>query len=314
MAAPLLRHGARGAAIAALAAWGATAGCASDHRVSPWIEGVQWSDLTAPSTLEESVERVRSEALAASMSVRVERKAEFRGGEPFIIFGLDATDSLGRETHAVRVATRRGIVLAVGPREAAENGGTARTRLVESILAGGAWSSGTDLNADGLPDVVIGGADGTFEVWGVYEQGASPYPMQGAVAPTTAMDVNEDGLPDPSGELRITGPDPIEPHAVEVMTFEAGTYRVSTADVKQWHARMAERPVSTGGSTKEVLRSAIETCWHRLRAGQSPKRVLGDADREAQRRAPLEPGVSQAWVRWRGLLADLFPEREESSP
>jgi hypothetical protein len=316
MAASLLTQaGRRGIALALALA----SACASDHRVSPWLEGVRLGDVAPPGNWQEQVDRVRAEIRADAMTVDVQREGTLSDGSPFALFGLSKVDALGRRRHAVRVVTAQAVVLALGPGEDADVSAGNRTRLIVSLVDGGGWQSGTDLNHDGLVDVVVGAPDGTYEIWGVHARGASPYPMRGLVAPTTAMDIDDDGLPDPAGTIRIAGVDPIEPTLTEVLVFAGGVYTADHPTVRAWHERSAgEASAATidadGGVVArpvvEELRRALESAWHRLRAGQRPDKVLADADAVARKHAPLQEGVAQAWVRWRGKLRDLFPDRE----
>ncbi len=293
--------------------------CASDHRVSPWLDGVRLGDVAPPGDLQEQFDRVRAEIRADAMTVDVQREGKLPDGSPFVLFGLSKVDSLGRRRHAVRVVTAQAVVLAVGPGEDMDVWASGRTRLVVSLVEGGGWQSGTDLNHDGLVDVVVGAMDGTYEVWAVHARGASPYPMRGLVAPTTAIDIDDDGLPDPAGTIRIAGVDPIEPRLTEVLVFAGGVYTAEHPKVRAWHERRAGEVTAAtidadGGvvvrPVVEDLRRALESAWHRLRAGQQPAHVLADADAVARKHAPLQEGVAQAWVRWRGKLRDLFPDRE----
>jgi len=312
MAAPILRDVGRGGLACLCAAM--VASCTSDHRVSPWVEGLRWSDVSAPADLDANVARVRAEVEKGAMVIEVERAGTFPAGEPFVLMGMRATDPAGRASHAVRLISPYGIVLALGPYDNNASGPSSRTRLLESLAAGG-WSSGTDFNADKLIDVVVAGDDGTFEIWGAHAHGASPYPMHTKVAPTKAMDIDDDGRPDPYGFVKIAGQDFIGPKLIEVMTFEDGIYTASSAAAKAWHARMAQEAAvpdgeeDGGGAPRTVveeLAAALESAWNRCSAGQKCDSARRDADAVAQRRAPLESGLAQSWVKWRGLLADIF--------
>lgn len=308
--------------LTAAALGGCGVGCASAHRVSPWIEGVRLDALETAATIDEQASSVRGELTRDSLSVDVERRGKFQDGEPFAILGASGVDEMGRPRHAVRVVTRHAVVLALGPAVATGEESRSRTCLVVSLASGG-WYSGTDLNGDGLVDVVVRDEAGTFELWGVHARGASPYPMQGPAAPTFATDVNEDGMPEPSVRLHIRGADPIAPDVAEALVFEGGAYTAEARDVRSWHARqlrVTEERVAVGGgdggavatALSAELARAIERAWHELRAGRLPADVLSTLDATAQRLAPLEAGVAQAWVQWRGLLGD-FANREHGA-
>ena len=103
---------------------------------------------------------------------------------------------------------------------------------------------------------------------------------------------------------------------VEVMTFDESGYRNDTAAVKAWHQRELRRlgvklqgdAGAEAGATvhddRRSLAEAIERGWHAVRSGEPGPKVLQAVDGVAASRAPLGPGFAQAWVRWRGWLAD----------
>jgi hypothetical protein len=295
--------------------------CRSDHHVSPWPRDVPLELLAQPADLGLHLRRVADEMRREGMDKRQELRASFADGTPLVVASYESPDSLGGLRHAVRVATAYGIVLAAGPDErlAPATGQRARTRLVAALAGGGGWRSGTDLNGDGWPDVVLAGEDRTLELWCVRPQGAVPYPIASIVAPVRAEDVDGDGVPELAGRVRLADDDPIAPLIEEVVGFASGEYRNDTPAVRAHHRRALERleeqawaqdggtgaRAGTGEPDAPKLARALERAWHARRSGQRAVETLEEADRVARTAAPLSAGVAQAWVRWRGWLGDL---------
>ena len=281
--------------------------CGSDHHVSPWPQGVRIDAIAQPPDLGAHLGRVALEMQAERLAKTCEINGKLPSGDPFVIQGFEGDTLIGRRRSAVRVITARGVVLALGPREFPETGRGGRTLLVQSLADGGGWKSGSDLNGDGLPDVALAGVDGTFELWGILSDGASPYPMLMVSAPNQALDIDQDGRPDPAVRLTPIEPDPIAPSIVEVATFSNGAYRNDTPEVRSWHQRQRQQlePQADAGLTERpTLGQALEHAWHSIRAGEDKDSAIAVADAAAAAHAPLGPGVAQAWVRWRGWLQD----------
>lgn len=291
--------------VVAALAFGAPIGCGSNHHVSPW-QGVSFQSLVGErGTLEQHVARIEADMSAEGMRTHAVIDGKLDDGTPFRIFGLQGQDELGRQRHAVRVATPWGVVLALGP-ETDEPDTIKRAQLVQALADGGGWRSGTDLNGDGMPDVVARGADGTLEVWGLHARGASPYPWQGPVAPTRALDIDDNGRPDFAGRLQVVRADPLEVEALQVMSFSRGEYRTDTPAVRAYHRARAS---ALGGQAAKPelpvarrLGASIELAWHRIAAGDDSKAVLQQLDELARTATQVPPDVAGAWLRWRTFL------------
>lgn len=296
-------------AVIALAA--CTLACRSDHKVSPWIEDFRLDSIVPPPDLEQQLQRVDLEMTSEQMVRQHELKGRFSDGTWFVIRSFVGQDPVRPASrHALRVATGHGVILALGP---AQTGGATRptrTELVAALVDGGGWVSGSDLNGDACPDVVVRGEDHTIELWCLMPRGASPYPVRSRIPPDRAIDIDEDGRPELAGAVVLPGPDPIAPSILEVMSFQQGAYRSDTEVVRAWHAREWGRltaPPPDGGvpaSQGRELATAIEAAWHGLRSGRGAE-ALGALDAVAREHAPLPSGQAQAWVRWRGWLQDL---------
>ncbi|MBI5532306.1 MAG: VCBS repeat-containing protein [Deltaproteobacteria bacterium] len=290
--------------------------CRSDHAVSPFPEGFGIEAWVQPPDLQAQLDRVDKEMAVERMSKAAELRGAFSDHSPFVILGFSGEGGVHRERHAVRVATGFGVILALGPRDPTDLSRARRHRLVESLGGGGGWKSGTDLNGDGHPDVVVRSEDGTFDIWCLMPKGASPYPMRSIAPPDHVVDIDDDGRPDPAARIRLAGGEALEVEIVEVMTFDERGYRNDTSAVKAWHQRELRRlggpqPGDAGADAgapvhddRRTLAEAIERGWHAIRSGESGAKALQAADGAAASQAPLGPGLAQAWVRWRGWLAD----------
>lgn len=306
-----LRGRCRTAVVALLMACASATGCHSDHRVSPWLDDLRLDSIAPGPDLEAQLQRIDAEMAHENMSRDQEIPGRFSDGTQFVIRSFVGTDAVRRRPRtAVRVATGFGVMLALGPVAAGGVGRAPRTELVAALADGGGWRSGTDLNGDGCPDMVVRGEDGSIEVWCLMPRGASAYPVQSIVPPDHAVDIDEDGRPDLAARIHLGSGDAIAPSVIEVAVFHDGEYRADAEPVKAWHLRECRRLGTPADADAGVvsdpvreLSSIIETAWHGLRAGRG-KAVLEEADAKVRAKAPLATGQAQAWVRWRGWLQD----------
>jgi hypothetical protein len=225
------------------------------------------------------------ETAALGLEIDIELRGKLpRGGGEVVVRGYRGVDRIGQPTTAVRVATPRGVVMAVGPLSPRDPDRSRATELLASMLPGGAFPSGTDLNGDGDPDVALRSEGGILEIWAIRLFGAAPYEIELAAPPTLAVDADSDGRIDLAGRLPPLGADPIAPDLLDIATFEGGRYTNRSAAARAFHARRArEAATSAPGSDAARLRRALERAWHALRAGQPKAEALAPLDRE---RAP----------------------------
>jgi hypothetical protein len=294
---------------------GLAASCATDHHVSPWGEGGKVSvDLYVPKPdLEVQLAEIDRETAALGLARTLEIPGKFgRGGEAFRIRGYAGKDPIGRPIHAVRVATGRAIVLAVGPHDAHDVERSRATELVPALLPGpdpaqpldgAAYASGTDLNGDGSPDVVLKSDAGVLEIWHLLPLGAAAYEIAMIAPPTAAADVDRDGRVDLVGRVAAWPNDVLAPELDDVATFEGGRYSDATRAARAYHAaRLARVEALIAHADKPAddvrLRHAIERAWHAILAGENPAKALDALDKE---RAPLrlQPEIE----RWRKAIA-----------
>lgn len=303
--------------------------CASNHRVSPWgAEGrPSLFAYAPPPDLAAQLRAVDREAAALGLRLEVELRGKLpRGAGELVVRGYTGADALGRRATAVRVATPRGVVMAVGPLAAADADRSRATELVPSLIPGAVattatateagtatetetgtktraateaavFSSGTDLNGDGTPDVALRSEAGVLEIWAVRAAGAAPYPVQLEAPPTLALDVDGDGRVELGGRVAIPEGDPIAPDLLDVATFEGDGYTDRSATARVFHAEEAAArrptpapaagaatapaapPASPAGDARR-LRRAIERAWHARLAGEPREAVLAELDRE----------------------------------
>lgn len=317
--------------------------CGSNHRVSPWGGG----DAPPPAALlqapdlDAQLRAVDEETGALGLQLETELRGRLpRGGGALVVRGYRGLDALGRPTSAVRVATARGVVMAVGPLSARDLDRSRATQLVPYLVPGvpgepvhtpaqaadaavGAFASGTDLNGDGDPDVALRSEAGTLEVWGIRLLGGAPYPVELAASPTLALDVDADGRVDLAGRPPPLPGDPIAPDLLAVATFEDGRYTGRSAAARAYHAARAQaaaEPAAAAG--KELppaaassaptpapppddaarLRRALERAWNAALAGDPGEEVLAALDRE---RVPAE--LRAAFAAHRARIAAQAP-------
>jgi hypothetical protein len=280
------------------------AGCGGNHHVSPWgaETGPRLDSFLPREDLAAELALIDAETATLGLILTEEIRAELppRGsGQPAVLRSYRGLDAAGRAVHAVRVATPRAVVLAVGPLEAADFDRQKATELVPTLLVGaggegGAFRSGTDLNGDGTLDVVLRNDAGALSIWHLGELGSGLYAVRMATPPLRGIDV-EGSLGEPSGRIDLWGQlpldpaDPIAPRLADVATFSAGAYSDDTTAARAWHAREAARPV-TAGSDAARLRAALERAWHAVLGGQAPEPVL-----QALRREPVPQSLRAAF-------------------
>jgi hypothetical protein len=253
---------------------------------------------------------VDREAAALRLSLGAEIRAELpRGRGPAVIRGYDGHDAAGRPVHAVRVATSLGVVMALGPLDAGDLDRTAPTELVPA-LEGVRFRSGTDLNGDGLVDVVVKNDAGTLSIWHVDAFGSAAYAIAMAAPPSRGIEIDGDPRLALAGALPVPPGDPIAPELGDVATFAAGGYTDATPAARAWHARLVPAPspllvVPLGPPRDDVrLRAAVERAWHAVLAGQGAEIVLRALGRE-----PVPAPLRAAFDRHARAVADAASPR-----
>lgn len=286
--------------------------CGSAPRVSPWPQNVTLGTLLRPSDVKVHLARLDDELGAESMAMTEELRGTFEDGEPFVIRAYRGLDPLGHERDAVRVATRFGVVMALGPSPAADALQGMRTRLVVGLGEGEQWRSGTDLNGDGMPDVVVSVGRGELQIWGLHPQGGSPYATEMLLPPTYAGDIDGDGRPELMGEVDV-GTEVLTPRWVEVASFAHGVYSADSDAARAAHARwqrgMPEEPEQPGASRAAGMVRALERGWHAIRSGAEWEPTLARLRRD---KAELGEGTltqEASWSRWVQRLASVEASR-----
>jgi len=259
--------------------------------------------FAAPPDIEAQLEAIDAETKPLGLRMSAEIRAELpRGGGAVIARAYEGVDLVGERTSATRVATSRGVVLAVGPSDA----GAHATELLPALVPGetgrpedGAFRSLTDLNDDGMLDVVLRGRSGALEVHRVFATGSARYETDMSLVPKEVADVDGDGRIDLVGRVPVAEDDPIRPSFIEVATFERGAYRASSAAAITFHASRADAPPQRSESPvgdASRLRRALERAWHALHAGRDRASTLEALTKEpvpASLRASFDKHVTR---------------------
>ncbi len=268
--------------------------CASDHQVSPWGAAGRptLGAFIAPPDLDARLHAIDVEAAELGLTLEVELRGALRRGGEVVVRGYSGTDALGRRTSAVRVATPHGVVLAAGPLDARRVDRSQATQLIPSLLPGsepeameqlGVFRSGTDLNRDGAPDVVLRSENGELEIWAVQPLGATRYAVELAAPPRFALDVDRDGTLELAGRIPLDEGDPIAPDLLDVAGFEEIATRTAAASLGRSMQRAPKaparrRPARASGRSRR--RTTPRACGERSsgpgtrcsRAGRRPRR------------------------------------------
>lgn len=282
--------------------------CTSNHHVSPFPdEGLLAAALSASGNLDRQLARIDEEGQRAGFVLTSERRGKLADGSVFVVRGYRATDALGRPAFATRVATPQAIVLALGPLDASDVR-PKPTELVEHLVEGGFWS-GTDLNGDGAPDVVVKDALGALQVWRIDPMGAAPYPVKLLWPPDRALDIDGDGRPDLASAPPPFEGDTIAPILLDAATFDENGYEDTSAAARIWHAverRHAEEHAEHALAEKratDFCRAALERALHAVLSGEKTSDAFAWADTRVAKLS-LPDKDAQSWIRWRGLLAE----------
>jgi len=262
-----------------VSAWGATS--------SPGLGAfLEIPDLDARLALVDTETAAHALHLTSEIPIKLAH-----GGGPARIRGYEGTDTLGRSVHAIRVATARAVVMAVGPLDPRDTARDVATELVPALLVedggrrGAAFQSGTDLTGDGAIAVVAKSETGQLAIWRITSLGASPYPITMQAAATRALDVDGDGRIDLVGDLPIDRGDAIAAHLSDAATFDGVGFSDRTAGARAFHAELAEPAAlsksDAPSSDERRIRAAVERAWHAVRAGKSRDDALKELTREA---------------------------------
>jgi hypothetical protein len=319
--------------------------CGSNHHVSPWgsSDRPQLSAFIERPDLDAQIARIDAETAPQNLRLVTEIRVDLpRRGGSAVLRGYEGDDTLGHPTHAVRVATGHGVVMALGPLDARDplrdqavelvpalvqaEGGDAPTRAGAGAGAGvgagtgtGAFRSGTDLNGDGALDVVIRSPRRRLEIWRIALLGANPYEIAMAVPPTHALEIDGDGLIDLQGAAPIDPEDPIAPNLTDVATFDGARYTNATPSALAFHARLAapkppsppvpsasaSAPPPRGRPRDEArLAGALERAWHAVLSGKPREEALKELARE-----PVPPTLRAAFDRHTRQIAALAEPR-----
>ena len=284
---------AEAAAIAAAVV--ATAACTTDHRVSAWGNAAAppLSAFVLPADLPARLQAIDSETSHLGLTLALElRGALPAAAGPIVVRAYEGVDAVGRKTHAVRIATAHAVVMAVGPLDSADHDRNQATELVAALalgpdgdLRGAALRSGSDLNGDGAPDVVLRSETGALEIWRIDRMGSSRYDVVLETSPTRAEDADGDGSVDLLGEAWVAGTEPISARLVDIATFDGHRYANTTEKARAYHAARLQSfsdPATRNDSSGDAgrLQRAVQGCWHAILAGRPRKNALAALDRE----------------------------------
>ena len=296
--------------------------CSSNHYVSAWgaKESPRLGAFMERPDLAARLGLVDVETAAHGLKLTSEIPIMLpRGGGPARIRGYEGTDTLGRPVHAIRVATARAVVMAVGPLDSRDTGRDVATELVPALLVdeggrgGSAFRSGTDLTGDGTIAVVARSEAGELAIWHVTPLGASPYPLAIQGAATRGLDVDGDGRVDLAGELARDRGDTIMARLGDVATFDGVGFSDRTEGARAFHATLADAaaPAKAGEPPGDEvrIRRAVERAWHAVLAGRSKDGALKELQREA-----VPARLRASFERYVSVISSLPAVRASGTP
>jgi hypothetical protein len=281
------------------------AGCMSDHRVSPW-GGARSPSLAAfiPSPdLEAQLAKIDAETGQIGLTLAAEVRGKLAAGAgPVVVRAYRGRDPVGRAQHAVRAATPRGVVMAIGPAGPLDAGPDEPTELVPALVSGsgdpytsGAFRPASDMNGDGAPEVILRSERGALAIWRLDPAGATRIAIELEVAPKRAYDADGDGKIEFAGQVEIPEGDPLAPNLRDLAIYDGVRFTSRAPGARAFHRAAAEAAVEPAApeadadagappappSPPEVrLRRALERAWHRILAGHDRAAALAALDRE----------------------------------
>ena len=278
-------------------------GCGPKPRVSPWgvNDAVPLRLYVEAPDLGARAEAIDTETSALGLALDQESRFSDKSGVGYLVRSYVGRDSLGRATHACRVASDRGVVLALGP-PAESDPSTLATEWVRALDAGGGRvvASPGDLDGDGAFELVVRSRAGDLAIYSLGPQGARALTIELRARPTRLVDLGEHGLA-VAGDLAppSTG-DGRHLRLVDVATASPAGFSRRSKTALAFHAserdRLAPAPEGERGEVRAERRLAW--AWHALAAGGPPKDILETLAAEpvtGAARVELERRI--AWLR-----------------
>jgi hypothetical protein len=283
-------------------------GCSSNHHVSPYASTWNLSQLLQPRLdLPTQLDAVSKETKALGLTEVRRLEKKLPGQQPFVILAFQGTNAVGNPIHAVRVVTPASVVLALGPPGMTYSDPTKPTELLEFLVGGQAYESGSDFNGDRMPDVAIRSENGSLHIFRIELQGANEYPISMVLPATEADDWNQDGYPDMIGTQVIPVGDPIAPIWKDIAIATRQGYSDNHPDATRFHNQhMKERQPSSKAARTQRLRFAFERSFHQIRAGVEAKtanQALADLEHEL---TPLNEELASSFGYWRAELTKII--------
>lgn len=296
---PLLAAAALGACL--------VAGCADEHRVSPW-GGRAMPPLSAfieSPDLTRSLRAIDSEAASAGLRLLKTIPARGRDGTAYEVRAYEGRDRLGRPSGAIRVASPWGVVLALGPLEEAD-----RPRPTRYVAAMPAADSSivfpADLTGDGNPEIVLqSDRDGRLAIYSLAPRGATELRVALAHEPLGLRLANKGYAL--WTRAPIASQRTLEPRFERIATYRAGAFSEDTEEARAFHRVERDQPAPEGESTAQRLTRVLDRSFHAARAEAKPN------DRkpklEVLKNEPVPAELAAEWKEW---LLEL--EREATTP
>jgi len=282
---------------AGLAVIGLALSCSSAPRISPWGPGgaVPLRLYAETPDLDARGRTIDGETAALGLELDKEIAFADRNGTRYLVRSYVGHDSLGRPTHACRIASPLGVVLAVGPESETDSPDTT-TELVRALdtHGGRAVSSPADLDGDGSFEVILRSRSGTLSIASLGPNGARDMAIALAGPVRGFVDLGADGVA-PSSVVSAPDDAPLRPHLVDVATGEDGAFSNKTRSARAFHARERDLAVAPKDALPKVrAERALEHAWHAILAGDSRDGVLDMLD-HAEVGADLRPSF-QTWA------------------
>lgn len=257
------------------------ASCGSNHHVSPWgqSKGPPLGAFVEAPDLDARLAEVDVEARDLGLTLDGELRADVRGAR-FVGRAYSGHDAVGRPTHATRIVTPFGVVLAAGPRASNDAFTRAATELVARVGDAKELRSLTDLTGAGALDVVLRADDGRLEIWRVESRGSLQIDVDMEVVPTAASDLDGDGRLDLGGSVLVREGEALRPDLADVATFDGTRFSNRTDAARAWHAgERVRREPKADAKKEERARAALEVAWHAILAGDDRDRALAELEK-----------------------------------